>query len=72
MFVVLGEEQDAAGVEGRVDVNEGQTVRLTGQVQQLPSIEEARQQWGLSEANAAELQNQEIYISAEQVEIIER
>jgi hypothetical protein len=72
VFVVLSEEQDAAGAEGRVEVNEGQTVRLTGQVQQLPSIEEARQQWGLSEANTAELQNQEIYISAEQVEIIER
>lgn len=75
VFVVLSEEQDAAGaagVEGRVDVNEGQTVRLTGQVQQLPSIEEARQQWGLSEANAAQLENQEIYISAEQVEIVER
>ena len=72
VFVVLDEEQDAAGAEGRVDVNEGQTVRITGEVRQLPSMQEAQQQWGLSEANAAQLENQQIYISAEQVEIIER
>ncbi len=72
VFVALVEEQDAAGVEGLVDVNEGQTIRITGQMRQLPPMEEARQQWGLSEANAAELENQQIYISAEQVEIIER
>lgn len=72
VFVVLEEEQDAAGAEGRVDVNEGQTLRITGEVSNLPHIDEARQQWGLSEANAAELENQPIYISAEQVEIIER
>lgn len=72
VFVALSEEQDAAGAEGSVDVDEGQTVRITGEVRQLPSVEEAGQQWGLSEANAAGLENQQIYISAEQVEIVER
>ena len=72
VFVVLSEEQDPAGVEGKVDVDQGQTVRLTGEVRQLPSMQQARQQWGLSEANTAQLQNQEIYIHAERVEIIER
>ncbi len=72
VFVALSEEQDSRGVEGMVDVNEGQTVRLTGEVKELPSMEQARQQFGLSDTNSAQLDNQEIYIDADRVEIIER
>ncbi|MDP9382266.1 MAG: hypothetical protein M3Q29_19425 [Chloroflexota bacterium] len=72
VFVALSEEQDAAGAEGKVDVNEGQTVRITGEIMELPSIERIRKEWGRSEVLATKLVNQQIYISAEQVEVIER
>lgn len=32
-------------------------------------MEEAREQWNLSEAHSAELEHQQIYLHAEQVEI---
>ncbi len=72
LFVVLDEELDASGAEGRVDVNTGQTIAITGTIRRLPSVEEAQRQWGLSEATAAELENEEIFLSAERVQITGR
>ncbi len=65
VLVVLEEDQDDTRAEWEVDVDEGQTLTITGVIETLPSVEVARQQWGLSEANAAELKNEEIYLSAE-------
>ena len=69
LFVVLEEDPSAGATEGQVDVNAGQTVTITGEIRKLPSMEEARSQWGLSEANTAELENQQVYLHAQQVQI---
>lgn len=69
LFVVLEEDPSAGAVEGQVDVNAGQTVTITGEVRKLPSMEEARSQWGLSETNSAQLEQQQIYVHAQQVKI---
>lgn len=67
VFVFLEEEADAGGVEGKVDVNEGDLVRITGTVEQLPPIEQARQQFELSEENSADLTGKHFYVRAEKV-----
>lgn len=72
LFVVLEEEQAPAGAEGKVDINAGQTLRITGVIKQLPSMERARDLWDLSAANSAQLENQEIYLLAERVQVTER
>ncbi len=59
----------AQPTEVNVDVNKGQRVTLTGTIRQLPPPEQARRQWNLSEANAAQLQNQQVYVAVERVEI---
>ena len=69
LFVVLEEDPSAGATEGQVDVNAGQTGTITGEIRKLPSMEEARSQWGLSEANTAELENQQVYLQAQQVQI---
>ncbi len=69
LFVVLEEDPSAGATEGQVDVNAGQMVSIMGEIRELPSMEEARAQWGLSEANTAQLANQQVYLHAEQVEI---
>ncbi len=69
LFVVLEEDQSAGSTEGQVDVNAGQTVTIIGEIRKLPSMEEARTQWGLSETNSAELEQQQIYLHAQQVQI---
>ena len=69
LFVVLEEDPSAGPVEGQVDVNEGQTVTVIGEIRRLPSMAEARAQWGLSETNSAELENQQLYLSARKVNI---
>ena len=48
------------------------TLSVNGVVRQLPSADEARQRFGLTEAEAALLQSQEIYLSVERAEVMER
>ena len=62
---LAGEQPDTA-----VNINPGQTIALTGEVREFPSVEEAQRVFGLSGAEAAELQNQGIYLLAEEVEIM--
>jgi hypothetical protein len=71
VFVFLEENADAAGPEGLVDVNEGQRVLITGTAEQLPPIEQARQQFDLSEQNSATLDGEQIYLRAQQVEVVQ-
>ena len=72
LFVFLEEEGDPAGVEGMVDVNAGQQVTISGTIEKLPPIEEARSQFELSEENSVDLEGQEVYLRAEQVEVLEK
>ena len=73
LLVVLDENRTPAQpTEGKVDVNTGQRVTLTGTIRHLPPPEQARQQWNLSEANAAQLQNQQVYLAAERLQVTQR
>lgn len=69
LFVFLEEKVDPAGAEGQVDVNEGQQVTITGTVEKLPPIEQARKQFDLSEKNSADLKGEKLYVRAAQVKI---
>jgi hypothetical protein len=70
LFVVLDEERDPPGVEGLVDVDQGQQVSIGGTVEKLPPIEQARQQFDLSADNTADLNGAQLYLRAERVEVL--
>lgn len=70
LLVILDEERTpATPTEGRVNVNAGQTVTLTGTLQRMPTEAQARQQWGLDAAAAKSLANERLYLRAEKVTI---
>jgi hypothetical protein len=73
LFVVLDEERTpGTPTEGRVNVNPGQTVTVSGVLRRSPSAEEARRRLGLSAANAATLAKEQIYLQAQRVQITQR
>ena len=59
------------GVEGRVGIEEGQTVSLRGPITKLPPIAQARSQFGIGEEDAAALRNQNAFVLAQQVQVAE-
>lgn len=68
LFAVLEGEQAQEASE----VKQGQMLSVNGVVRQLPNTEDAQQRFGLSETEAALLQSQEIYLSVDRVEVMER
>jgi len=68
LFAVLEGEQAQEALE----VKQGQILSVNGVVRQLPNTEDAQQRFGLSETEAALLQSQEIYLSVDRVEVMER
>lgn len=71
VLVVLEEDESAGPVEGQVDVEAGQTVSITGIVRELPSVDDAKQRWQLSDDAAAELEGEEVFVRAQRVEVEE-
>lgn len=69
VLVVLEEDESAGPVEGQVDVEEGQTVSLTGVVREMPSTDEAMQRWQLSDDAAQALEGEDVFIRAQRVDI---
>lgn len=50
------------------NVEQGQTAAIGGTLEKIPSVSEARQQFGVSETVAALLQSQVVYLNAEQIQ----
>lgn len=72
MFVALEEEPSPnSPVEGKVDVNRGQTVSFTGTIMAMPTVDEAKKRFGrlMNEAELNNLRNQQIYIRTDKVNI---
>lgn len=67
LFVVLAEPLDAGAAENQVVVKSGQTLDLTGMLRPMPTVQQAQQQWSLSPAEAQALQNQTLYLQAQQI-----
>lgn len=70
-FVVLDQEMtpDVEGVEGRYDVNAGQTVDIYGSIMDTETVMEDN--LDITEAEAQTMQNDEIYILAQRLTIEE-
>lgn len=67
VFAVLeGDQAQGAGVTA------GETLSVDGEIKQLPSTEDARQRFGVTETEAALLQSQEIYLSVDKLEATQR
>ena len=74
LFVVL-DEQATPGTptEGRVNVQPGQTVTVSGTIRELPAdLGSVRQQWSLSQANETTLRNERVYLAADSVAVAGR
>lgn len=72
-FVFLLEEPSSGSpVEGQVDVNPGQQVSITGVVEKLPPLDQARQMFDLSSTNSGTLKNEQVYVVAKQVQILSK
>lgn len=70
-FVFLDEQAtpDDPGVEGRYDVNAGQTLTVYGSVQKLD--ESDRDKWNITETEAQRLGDDAVYLRAERLDITE-
>jgi hypothetical protein len=71
ILVVLNENIPAPpdSVEGEVNVNPDQIVRITGQVQQLD--DQMLQMWNLPETDIQEIAQNRLYVRAEEVSVME-
>ncbi|OCQ90140.1 hypothetical protein BCD64_19665 [Nostoc sp. MBR 210] len=68
VFVVLAPNLDAGTAENQVVVKQGQILDLAGVLKPVPSVKQAQQQWkGLTATEAQGLQNQIIYLEANQI-----
>ncbi|MBW3637867.1 MAG: hypothetical protein KY445_15600 [Armatimonadetes bacterium] len=73
LFVVLEEEKTPnTPVEGKVDVNAGQTVTMSGTIKKMPAMAEIRNRWTLTDAETAPLKNEPIYLHVDKVQITSR
>ncbi len=71
LFVFLEEDKTAGQkVEGKVDVNAGQTVSITGELRKLPGAEEAQKQLGLSPQAYEALKQGQVYLYARTVKVV--
>jgi hypothetical protein len=71
LFVVLDKSLDQpAQQEWRLDINQGQTVAISGEVRKVPTAEEIQSRWrGLNDSERTPLENQQVYLHAERVDI---
>lgn len=66
MLVYLDEQRTPeTEIEGRYDVNEGDTLSLQGYVQAMPPKETLMQDWGLDETEYEQIGFQTVYIHAD-------
>lgn len=65
LFVLLIEQRTPdTPIEGRYDINAGQTISITGTLRSIPNADTLAQ-WTLDEASRTELQNQHLYLEAQ-------
>ena len=67
LFVVRGAQTQG----GSPDVTMGDTITIEGLVLRVPPMEQARQLWNLDQNNVGQLQNQQVYVQAHQIDVTE-
>jgi hypothetical protein len=68
LAVVLDPSLDKGSAENKIVVRAGQTLDLAGVIKPMPSAETAQQQWGLSAAEAQQLQSEIVYLQADKIQ----
>lgn len=68
VFAVLGDELVGAQADAAMNIEQGETLAIVGTLQQAPSAQEAQQELGLTQAEVAELQGEDVYLFVEEVE----
>ena len=61
-------------IEGRYDVNAGQTISINGIVEKMPVVQEARQRFGklMSETELNKLKDQQVLIHIDSIDTKEK
>lgn len=75
VLVVFEEEATPnTPIEGKVDVQKGQTVAVNGVIRQMPGVDEARRRFGklMNETELNALANQRIYIQTDDPKILKK
>lgn len=71
VLVILDQTATPAqpGIEGRYDVNPGQTLSVYGEVNRAPGWEEAQSRYALNERVRSEFERQQFFIAADRLDI---
>ena len=69
VLVLLDQSLDAGAAEKNVDVDPGKTVDIVGTLMNMPTPEQAQQEWGLTPAETAPIENEVLYVKAEQINL---
>jgi hypothetical protein len=68
VFAVLQDELAAEQAEAAVNIEPGETLAIVGTLQQAPSAQQAQQELGLTQAEAEEMQGEDVFLLVEEVE----
>lgn len=74
VLVVLDETKTPnTATEGRYDIKKGQVISFSGEVRRMPSVDEAKRQFGnlMSDSALKNLSDQKIYVHTDKINILE-
>ena len=69
LLVVLDKSLDVGAAEKIIDVDPGKTVDIIGTIMSMPTPEQAQQGWGLTPSETSFIQNEVLYVKAEQINV---
>ena len=69
VLVTLDKSLDVGAAEKIIDVDPGNTVDIIGTIMSMPTPEQAQQDWGLTPAETTFIQNEMLYVKADQINV---
>lgn len=69
VLVTLDKSLDVGAAEKIIDVDPGNTVDIIGTIMSMPTPEQAQQDWGLTPAETTSIQNEVLYVKADQINV---
>lgn len=67
LFVQLDPSLDQGAQEQQVQIQQGQTLDLTGVLLPMPSAEQVQQEWGLTAEEAQQVTQETVYLQVDQI-----
>lgn len=67
LFVLLDASLDQGAQEQQVQIEQGQTLNLTGVLLPMPSAEQVQQEWGLTAEEAQQVTQETVYLQVDEI-----